>query len=188
MRDFPVACVIAGAGAGTRFGEPKADALLPDGRRFIDAVCAAARDAGLDPIVAVLPPGVSAPAGAVGIVSAHPEAEQIASVRLGLARLANTSVVGAVIWPVDHPFASVESVLAVIDAAARTRAPIVVPSHGGRRGHPTFFHRNTWRDLLTVADGGARAVVRAAGPSVHQVEVPDPGISRNVDTRADLDG
>lgn len=186
-RVFPVAAVIVGAGAGTRFGGPKAGARLGDGRRFVDAVCATARDAGLSPIVAVLPPGTVAPAGTTVVTNADSSGEQVASVRLGLARLANTDVAGTIVWPVDHPFVTLGSVLAILDAARRTGAPIVVPGFDGRRGHPVFFHRDTWRELLTVADGGARAVVHSYGERVATTPVNDAGVLRDVDTRDDLD-
>jgi CTP:molybdopterin cytidylyltransferase MocA len=39
---------------------------------------------------------------------------------------------------------------------------------------------------MTVTDGGARAVVRSYGARVVEVEVPDAGIRRDIDTRADL--
>jgi CTP:molybdopterin cytidylyltransferase MocA len=185
-KTFPVACIILGAGAGTRFGEPKAGARLADGRRFVDAVYSMARDAGLDPVVAVLPPGFDAPAGAEVAVNPRPDSEQVASLRLGLARLANHAVVGALAWPVDHPFVSLESALALLDAARRTGAPIVVPDYDGRRGHPVFFHRDTWRELMTVAEGGAREVVRAHGTRVATVAVPDRGVLRDIDTRPDM--
>jgi CTP:molybdopterin cytidylyltransferase MocA len=185
-RTFPVGAVIVGAGAGRRFGEPKAGARLQDGTRFVDAVCATARHAGLTPVIAVLPPEMPAPEGEVGVANPDAAGEQVTSLRLGLARLANTDVVGAIVWPVDHPFVGIESVLAVLDAARRTAAPIVVPELGGRRGHPVFFHRETWRELMTVAAGGARAVVHAYGPRVAEVSVTDPGILRDVDTRADM--
>lgn len=188
MNVFPVACVVAAAGAGRRFGGPKAAALLPDGRRFIDAVCATARDAGLSPVVAVLPPNIEAPAGVIGVANPKPEGEQVTSIRIGLSRLANSACIGAVVWPVDHPFVSLETVLAVVDAAQRTSAPIVAPRLGGDRGHPVFFHRDTWRELMTVEDGGARAVVRAYGDRVAVVDVRDAGVRRNIDTPADLQG
>jgi CTP:molybdopterin cytidylyltransferase MocA len=184
---FPVACVIVGAGAGTRFGEPKAGARLADGRRFVDVIAQTAKDASLEPVVAVLPPGLDAPAGAVDVRNPRPDSEQVASLRLGLTRLANTPVIGAVVWAVDHPFVTLETVLAIVDGAKRTRAPIVVPECDGRRGHPVFFHRDTWRELLTVPEGGARTVVRAYGDHVARVPTRDDGVVRNVDTRADLD-
>ena len=187
-RVFPVAAVILGAGAGTRFGEPKASAKLKDGRRFIDAICDTARDAQLDPLIVVVPPEFTPPAGATAVTNPRPQGEQIASLRLGLARLANISCVGAIVWPVDHPFVSLESLLAVLDAAQRTGAPIVRPEFNGEHGHPVFFHRDTWRELLTVESGGAREVVHAYGKRVETVVVRDRGVLRGINTRADLEG
>ena len=184
---FPVAAIIVGAGAGTRFGGPKAIATLSDGRRFVDAVARTAMDAGCDPIVAVLPPGVVPPDGVRVVSNGRPESEQIVSLRLGLAQLVNTPALAALLWPVDHPFVTLESVLAVLDAAQRTGAPIVIPVSDGRRGHPAYFHRDTWRDLMTVDEGGARAVIRTYGERVAEVEVRDGGVLRDIDTRADLE-
>jgi CTP:molybdopterin cytidylyltransferase MocA len=185
-RAHPVAVVIIGAGAGTRFGEPKAGALLSDGRRFLDAIVETAKSTGLDPIVAVLPPGVAAPAGVRVVVNPKPKSEQIASARLGLAQLTNAPVSSALLWPVDHPFVTLESVLAIMDAARRTSAHIVIPVHGARRGHPAWFHRETWRELMTVPDGGARGVIHADPSRVAEVDVPDRGVLRDIDTREDL--
>ncbi|HLA90011.1 MAG TPA: NTP transferase domain-containing protein [Gemmatimonadaceae bacterium] len=187
VRAFPVAAVIVGAGAGRRFGGPKAIATLSDGRRFLDAVSETAMHAGLDPIVAVLPPGVAAFPSVRVVVNPDPESEQIVSVRFGLAQLTSAPVIAAMIWPVDHPLVELESVLAVLDGARRTNAPIAVPVHEGRRGHPTFFHRDVWRELMTVADGGARAVLRTGRERVCEVEVPDRGVIRGINTREDLD-
>jgi CTP:molybdopterin cytidylyltransferase MocA len=182
----PVAVVIIGAGAGTRFGGPKAEATLSDGRRFLDAVVEIAKTAGLDPIVAVLPPGIAAPAGVRVVVNPKPKSEQIVSARLGLAQLTNAPVSSALLWPVDHPFVALESVLAIMDAARRTGAHIVIPVHGARRGHPAWFNRETWRELMTIPDGGARGVIHADPSRVVEVEVQDPGVLRDIDTRDDL--
>lgn len=186
-RVFPVAAVIVGAGAGKRFGGPKAIATLGDGRRFLDAVSETAMHAGLDPIVAVLPPGVAAFPSVRVVTNPDPTSEQIVSVRLGLAQLTNSPAIAAMVWPVDHPLVVLESVLAVLDGARRTNALIAVPVHEGRRGHPTFFHRDVWRELMTVAGGGARAVIRAGPERVCEVDVPDRGVIRGINTRGDLD-
>jgi molybdenum cofactor cytidylyltransferase len=185
-RAFPFGCVVLAAGAGTRFGEPKAGAIVRDGVRFIDAVVETARLAGADPIVVVVPAGFAAPTGTRVVVNADATGEQIKSVRLGLAQLTNSAAAGALLWPVDHPFVRLESALAVLDAAKRTGAPIVIPTYDGQRGHPAWFVRDTWRELVTVADGGARAVVRAYGSRVNEVAVTDAGVVRDVDTPADL--
>jgi molybdenum cofactor cytidylyltransferase len=186
VKENPVAVVIIGAGAGTRFGGPKAEAKLGDGRRFLDAIVETAKNAGLDPVVAVLPPGVAAPAGVRVVVNAKPASEQIVSARLGLAQLVNAPVSSALLWPVDHPFVNLQSVLAIMDAARRTGAHVVIPTHNARRGHPAWFHRETWRELMTIPDGGARGVIHADPSRVAEVDVPDRGVLRDIDTHGDM--
>lgn len=183
---FPFACVILAAGAGTRFGHPKATAEVEPGVRFLDRVTDSASHLGAMSILAVVPPGVAVPAPARAVERAPSGVEQIDSLRRALALLTNTPVVGALVWPVDRPFVLRESALAVVDAARRTAAPIVVPTLGGRRGHPTWFARDSWRDLMTVREGGARAVVRAYGNRVVEVPVADSGILLDVNTPDDL--
>lgn len=183
---FPFACVILAAGAGTRFGHPKAMAEVAAGVRFLDRVIESASHAGAAPILAVVPTGVTVPAPARAVELPLSGDEQIESLRHALALLTNSTAVGALVWPVDRPFATVESALAVIDAARRTGAPIVVPALRGRRGHPTWFARDSWRDLMVVRDGGARAVVRAYENRVVEVEVADDGILIDVNTPNDL--
>ena len=185
-RAFRAACVVLAAGAGTRYGEPKAGALLESGVRFIDAVVDIARRAGADPIVVVVPPGFVAPAGTVAVVNPNASGEQIASLRLGLARLVSVPVAGALAWPVDHPYAAVESVQAVLETARSSGAPIVVPVFAGRRGHPVYFARDCWRELATVRDGGARTVVHAHAADLAEVSVTHTGVVRDIDTRADM--
>ena len=181
-----VACIILAAGAGTRFGEPKVGALLPSGERFLDAVVRTAVEAGAEPIVAVVPAGVAVPAPARAVVNRNARGEQIASLRLGLVQLAGSAVQAALLWPVDHPTVAGASVTAIVEAFRRGGAPVVVPTFEGRRGHPALFARELWYELMTVEAGGARAVVHAHAPQVHEIPVPDAGVVRDIDTRSDL--
>lgn len=183
---FPFACVILAAGAGARFGQPKAVAEVAPGVRFLDRVIESASHTGAAPILAVVPTGVTVPAPARAVERPLSGDEQIESLRHALGLLTNSPAVGALVWPVDRPFATVESALAVVDAARRTGAPIVVPTLRGRRGHPTWFARDSWRDLMVVRDGGARSVVRAYGNRVVEVDVADEGILLDVNTADDL--
>ncbi len=182
----PFGCIILAAGAGTRFGESKAGALLPSGERFLDVIARAALDAGAQPVVAVVPEGVEVPPAARTVRNRDAKGEQIVSVRLGLMQLVGTLARGALIWPVDHPFVSLKSIFAIVEAYRRTRAHIVLPTYNGRRGHPTFFDRVVWGELMTVESGGAQTVVRAVRDRVHEVPTVDPGILQDIDTRSDM--
>lgn len=185
MTGFPFGVIILGAGAGTRFGGPKAMALVEPGIRFIDRVVSVARDAGADPIVAVLPKGVAPPAPARAVVG-NSASEQISSLRLGLMQFANTVTEAVLVWPVDHPYVVVESIRAVLDSYTRTRATIVIPTHNGRRGHPGLFARACWREIMTVEQNGARGVIQAYGSRVVEVPVHDAGVVRNIDRTTDM--
>jgi molybdenum cofactor cytidylyltransferase len=185
MNNERFACVIPAAGAGTRFGEPKAEAEVEPGVRFLDRVIARAVECGASPVVAVVVSGVRVPAPAVS-VTGTPKSDQLGSIRRGLAQLASSSVRGALVWPVDHPYVAVTTARAVVDGFQRSGAPIVVPIFEGKRGHPALFSRETWLDLMTAADGGARSVVHRYGDLVLEVAVDDPNVLRDVDTRADL--
>ena len=48
-----VAGLVLAAGAGRRFGSPKALLTRADGRRYVDHAVASLRDAGCDPVVVV---------------------------------------------------------------------------------------------------------------------------------------
>jgi molybdenum cofactor cytidylyltransferase len=178
--------VVLAAGQGTRFGEPKAHAKLPSGERFLDAVVRLATESDLSPVLAVVQNGVEAPAPARTVINPSPRSEQAASLRLALAGLANDPAEAVVVWPVDHPFVHLLSVLALVDAFKRTRAPIVLPVHAGRRGHPVLFARTVWLELMTTATGGARTVVHAHAADIVEVPVPDQGVTHDIDTRSDM--
>jgi molybdenum cofactor cytidylyltransferase len=186
IRGVPIACAVLAAGQGTRFGEPKAQAKLPSGQRFLDAVVRLATESDLSPVLAVVQRGVEVPAPARAVINPNPRSEQAASLRLALAGLANDPAEAVVVWPVDHPFVHVVSVLALMDAFKRTRAPIVLPVYEGRRGHPVLFARTVWLELMTTATGGARTVVHAHAADVVEVPVPDEGVTRDIDTRSDM--
>ena len=186
IREIPVACAVLAAGQGARFGEPKATAHLSTGERFLDSVVRVATEADLSPILAVVQRGVEVPAPARAVINPHARSEQVTSLRLALAGLANDPAEAVLVWPVDHPFVHLVSVLALVDAFKRTRAPIVLPVHEGRRGHPVLFARAVWLELMTTSTGGARTVVHAHAAEVVEVPVPDEGVTRNIDTRSDM--
>jgi molybdenum cofactor cytidylyltransferase len=180
------ACVVLAAGAGTRFGAPKGAATGPDGDTFSQSIARAAGEAGADPIVIVAHEAHTVPAGTRRVENPDPMSDPIVSLRLGLAQLANTSVQGTLIWPVDCPFVKAETLTALVEAASARNAIIAVPSYGARRGHPSWFAREVWPELMTVEEGGARAVIRRDEKRVLHVPVDDRAILADIDTRVDL--
>src|SRR5688572_247553 len=85
MQEPPrVAAIILAAGASTRFGSPKQLARVGE-RTMLDAVVELASAAGLQPIMAVVPPGIAVPPEAVPVLNDRPHEGLSRSLRLGIA-------------------------------------------------------------------------------------------------------
>lgn len=90
---------------------------------------------------------------------------------------------GWLILPADMPLIQPQTLRSV--AAALPGQACVVPTHGGRRGHPVAFSAELFPDLLALdGDEGARRLLMRY--PVRTIEVPDPGILIDIDTHNDL--
>ncbi|WP_322048522.1 nucleotidyltransferase family protein [Paraburkholderia sp. J67] len=78
---------------------------------------------------------------------------------------------------------TIEAVARELDAGK----PLVAPFHDGQRGHPVGFGYGH-RSALVALDGDAGARSLLATQTLARIDVDDPGILRDVDTPADLDG
>jgi molybdenum cofactor cytidylyltransferase len=90
---------------------------------------------------------------------------------------------GWLVLPGDLPLVRPASLLRVAEALAS--ATVVLPTHGGERGHPVGFSA-ACRDALLALSGaeGAAAVVKAqmaAGGAI-KLQLDDPGIVTDIDT------
>jgi len=124
------------------------------------------------------------------------------SARAGLAQALHAKADSVVVLPVDHPYlaaATVRTLGAAMDAALsaykgsrRDRAQFayaVVPRHEGRRGHPVVLSPGLARRIAAdaAADDLSDAIRRNAR-LVGYLDVPDPGVVRNVNTPDELEG
>ena len=65
---------------------------------------------------------------------------------------------------------------------------IVVPVHRGARGHPVLFCGSYLRELSALSgDEGARSILKRHAARIIEVETPNPGVLRDVDTHEDFD-
>jgi CTP:molybdopterin cytidylyltransferase MocA len=176
------AAVILAAGASTRFGSPKQLARI--GRyTMLERVVETAHEAGLAPIIAVIPPGLAVPPGATPEVNDDPAAGIGRSIRLGLAAVPR-DVEAAVILLGDEPMLPTAAIREVL-AAAATGTAIVAARAGDRVGPPVLLRRPHFAlaDALEGDDGLNRLI--RAHPDVKLVDLASAPV--DVDTPDDLE-
>lgn len=163
----PTGLVLA-AGAGRRFGGPKALARDPGGVPWVERAVRALREGGCDPVVVVLGAAADEAAGlvpaGVRIVRADAWTAGVsASLRAGLEVVASTSSPAVVVVPVDTPDLPAAAV-ARLGAHARPAA-LAFATYGGAPGHPVLLGRAHWAALIAETEGdiGARPYLRAHG-------------------------
>lgn len=188
---MPGAVVLA-AGASSRMGEPKG-LLQVRGKTVLLRMTTALQSLGFSPICVVV--GADAPSYAAQVprsgfeyvVNDRWPQGRTSSVKAGL-RAVHADRKGALVWPVDHPFVSRQTVRQVLDTARRTGHAWVVPVHSGQRGHPPLVGPEAARAVLEFGDDEPlHAFPRDHPDDVLEVEVADPGIHLNVDTPEDLE-
>jgi nicotine blue oxidoreductase len=184
------AAVILAAGSSTRFGSPKQVARIGE-LTLLERVVALAREAGLAPIVAVVPPGLAVPADVLAVRNDAAHEGMSRSLRLGFAALP-PDVRAAVILLGDQPTVPMESVTRVV-AAAAGGSPVVAASAGGRLAPPILLMRAAF-DLVdqTSGDAGLAPVLARHPELVTQVDVgehpPDVDVPADLAALGELDG
>ncbi|MDQ3690420.1 MAG: nucleotidyltransferase family protein, partial [Chloroflexota bacterium] len=176
------AAVILAAGASTRFGSPKQ--LAPIGNTtMLEAVVAVARNAGLDLVIAVTPPGLVVSPGVVPVINDAPEDGLSRSLRIGLAAVP-ADVDAALILLGDQPTVAFSTVRAVL-ANAGTGPPMVAARADGRLGPPVLLRREAFPTADAVAgDEGLRTILIEHADLVAAVDIEHH--APDVDTPADL--
>jgi molybdenum cofactor cytidylyltransferase len=176
--------LILAAGESRRMGSPKA-LLEFQGETFLDRLI------GLfsrhcSPVIAVLgAQGENIRAGlrraGEALLVENPDFRlgQITSMQCGL-RAVPPEAEGVLFTLVDHP--AVESATIAALLGAGPPAPIRIPRHGGRRGHPVFFAKSLIPEFLALPGGSsAREVLARHAGEIAYIDVDDPGVLADVD-------
>ncbi len=194
-----IGAIILAAGESKRMGFPKA--LLPctgsDGSEttFLGHLLGVMNQSRAEPIVVVLGHDgerirSSVPKASWGrarpVLNDRYREGMLTSIVAGLDAVERSPAEGCLVLPVDHPAVSAEIVDLLIDHYQQTPCPILLPVHGGRRGHPVLFSRAVFGEIRRAPESvGARQAVWDHQEDLLEVEVQDPGIGRDVDTPGD---
>jgi CTP:molybdopterin cytidylyltransferase MocA len=181
--------VLLAAGAGRRFGMPKA-LVRHRGSLLVEHAAAVLHNAGCTPVVVIL----GASAAQVRAEAHLPETSIVdnpqwttgmgSSLRIALTQLTDTDAHAAIVLPVDTPGvtpAAVErlATLAAPDALARA-------TYHGEPGHPVLIGRTHWTAVAEQAtgDAGARHYLATHPPT--PVPCEDIATGEDVDRPEDL--
>ena len=86
----------------------------------------------------------------------------------------------------DMPFIKTETYRSIDSALQRDK--IVTPWHKGKRGNPVGFGSQFFDELMTLdGDIGANHIVTNHADAVLRLNLSDPGILLDIDTKADLE-
>lgn len=166
-----LAGLVLAAGAGTRFGGPKALARGSDGQPWSARITRTLQRGGCGPILMTL--GAEREAAAL-LLPDDAQAVPVedwhvgvsASLRAGLAAARRAGAACVLVVTVDIPDVPVAAVerlaaLAGPDAAAQA-------TYGGRPGHPVVLGRERWDEVATtlVGDRGAGRYLRSHGTDI----------------------
>ena len=186
------AAIILAAGRAARMGRLKQ--LLPvEGRPMVRRVAEAVCAANLAQVVAVIGAQAEAVTAALAdlpleiVVNATWREGMSASLRAGL-RALRPDIGAALVVLADQPALTPDLLRLLVDRYRATGAPIVVPRYQGRRGNPVLWDRALFPDLLAVeGDRGGRDLLKRYQDLVEWVDVDDPAVLLDVDTRRDYE-
>jgi nicotine blue oxidoreductase len=186
--------LVLAAGAGRRFGGPKALATL-DGDLLVDLSVRMLTSGGCEEIVVVL--GASAEEvlirtyllGARPVIAQHWDEGQGASLGAGLAAVAETDADAVIVALVDQPWVGAEAV-GRLRAAGAAGAVAAVATYDGQPRNPVLLAQSTWAAVAAsaIGDVGARAWLRANPDQVTAVPCDGTGDPRDIDVPGDLPG
>lgn len=181
-----VSGLVLAAGAGRRFGGPKALARTPAGTPWIALAVRALREGGCRDVTVVLGAEASAatelvPAG-VTIVHAQDWASGVAaSLRAGLAAVASGPSLSVVVLPVDTPEVSSAAVARLVRRAGEEA--LAQATYGGAPGHPVLIGRAHWGAVAPSVQGDLGARPYLIAQDAQLVECGDLWSGVDHDTR-----
>lgn len=190
-----VSAVVLAAGRSERMGEPK-QMLRLGSRSMLEQTLENVRASGVDEIVLVL--GFASEAirrelseslldGVRVVVNEKYESGMASSLRAGLTAV-SPAMKAALIVLADQPSVRSETMGHIIDAYCESAAKIVVPYYKGRRGNPVLLDRSVFSEAMALeGDVGCRAIFAKHPEAMASVEVDDPAILADIDTRDDYE-
>ncbi|HWI30946.1 MAG TPA: nucleotidyltransferase family protein [Microbacterium sp.] len=181
--------LVLAAGAGTRYGGPKALARTTDGEPWVARAVRMLADAGCDDVLVALGSGAEAARALVPdearVIVVEDWVEGLSStIRAGVAAASGADAV--LITPVDTPDAPAAAALRVLErglAVAPAADALARARYDGAPGHPVLIGRAHWPALVAELRGDRGAGGFLAARAVLEVECGDLWSGSDIDRR-----
>ena len=184
-----VAGLLLAAGAGRRYGMPKA-LVRHQGRLFVEHAADVLHAGGCSPVVVVLG-ALAADVRSTAMLSGSSlvdnpdwDSGMGSSLRVGLSAVLATDCDAVVVLPVDTPGVTAEAVRRFVDLASPSA--LARATYDGVPGHPVLIGRDRWADVSELASGDAGARPYLARHQAELVACEDVASGADVDTPDDL--
>jgi molybdenum cofactor cytidylyltransferase len=128
--------------------------------------------------------------GALPLQPAEPPPEMRDSVEFALRHIETYFQPGPtaswILVPADHPLLEQSVIDRLLTVWQNSPGKILVPVHGGRRGHPTIFPWSLVPEAYSLPpDQGLNSLLARHAALIEQVEVESPGVIADLDTPED---
>ena len=194
----PIAAIVPAAGESRRMGRPK-PLLEFEGRPLIARVVSALLEGGARLVVVVSPPGDSpegppiaraaAEAGAAVLTPKTRPAEMRDSVEMAIEELKqlDSPPAAVALAPADGPGLDGALVVRLLNAWRENPERIVIPTAGGRRGHPVVIPWRFMNEIPSLPAGvGINALMAERAEDIIEIDVADEARIADLDTPEDL--
>jgi len=190
-----VSAVVLAAGRSTRMGEAK-QLLRIDEQKMLERTIENVSASRVEEAVLVL--GFEAesirrelPAalldGVKIVVNENHQSGMASSLREGLAAV-NLESDAALIVLADQPLVRPETMNEIVERFCGADAEIVIPHYQGSRGNPVLLGRSVFAEAMALeGDVGCRSIFAQHTKGILRVDVDDPGILADIDSREDYE-
>ena len=191
MKPFEhVSCIILSAGNSERMGSHKALLKFNDGITFLEKITQTYKEAGIEQVIVVVNTslaeilangGMTFSPGVEFIVNSNPEWGRFHSFHTGVSHLKSGNF--CFFQNIDNPF--VTSTLLQTIISAMKEADLVIPVFQDKSGHPVLFNPDIADRILSTVEADVRIDQFLKQFCVKKIEVHDPRILININSKED---
>lgn len=122
------------------------------------------------------------------IINREYELGMSTSVKCGVKKVMDESE-AVLIIPGDCPFINEKTLNKVIEKYRETKAPIIIATCNGRRGHPILISKGIYHEVMNISEEkmGLKEIIKRHESEILYVETVDYGVIIDIDTPEELE-